>query len=129
MNILFLICAAEVIESSSAYSSSRGSKSVTQASSEAVYESASYGAAGAITESHYESSAVRGSSSAAKGKSVSITEVHGDENLTSSQISRTLNTSSTDKSGSIAVAGGKPFFAKPLHGLSIERKLGVFFWS
>lgn len=122
---LLLFVTAEVMESSSSYSSTTGSKSTMQASSESHFESSSFGSAGMVSESQYESSStVSGALEAGSKKKsgVSISEVHGEDTLTSSQVAHTLNTSTTDKTGSLAVSGGKPFFSKPLHGHSVERK-------
>lgn len=113
------------METSSSYSSSKGSKSVIQASSETYFESSDIGSAGIVSEAHYESSSTASGALEAGSKkksAVSITEVHGEDTLTSSQVASTLNTSTADKSGSLAVSGGKPFFSKPLHGLSVERE-------
>lgn len=77
---------------------------------------------GQTMESSYESSA------GIRGKNLSIKE-DGEHLISEQQISRTLNTSAnqttSDKSNSVAVTGGKPFFTKTITSRSVERKCRI----
>lgn len=59
------------------------------------------------------------------GKNLAIAD-SGEHIISEQQISRTLNQSVMEKSGSLAVAGGRPFFTKPLVGRSVLRKSSIF---
>lgn len=76
---------------------------------------------GAMEQTSYQSSTIG-------GKNVSISQ-SGERLITEQQISRTLNTSiGSDKSGALAISGGKPFFSKTLVGRSVERKCRLNLW-